>query len=429
METCLPVLSPDDSLPQKHEKLARILTDADNLLVIQDLDGVCMGLVKDPLTRTIAPEYVWATRAFDGHFFVLTNGEHCGQRGVNGIVERAFGGAELVRERGLYLPGLAAGGVQWQDCYGNVSHPGVSEAELAFLRSVPGRLRARLCDFCQRYPEAIAPALVEKTIAASVLDNVASPTANLNTFYDCLHGDVKSYGRLQRAMESLMDELLQAAAEQGLGDSFFVHLAPNLGKDVRGREVLYPVSASDSGTTDFQFMLRGALKEVGVLAILNRYYHRRTGTYPFGPDFNVRSAPHRHDELLALVRERLDPDLMPVTIAVGDTVTSRAETVHGSNEFRRGGSDRGFLELVQAIGRAIGRDNIVVYVDSSGGEVKNRKPLVLSNDGNTVIAGPGDPSDRDDPLAIDIVFPGGHKQYTTLLQTAARDRTTKRDGR
>ena len=30
------------------DKLANILANVENLLIIQDLDGVCMGLVKDP---------------------------------------------------------------------------------------------------------------------------------------------------------------------------------------------------------------------------------------------------------------------------------------------------------------------------------------------------------------------------------------------
>jgi glucosylglycerol 3-phosphatase len=110
------------------------LATTDDLLIIQDLDGVCMALVNDPLDRQIDLAYVRATQAFDGHFYVLTNGEHTGQRGINGIIERAAEG-----EPPDYLPGLAAGGVQWQTRAGDVSHPGVSEAELTFLAAVPDR--------------------------------------------------------------------------------------------------------------------------------------------------------------------------------------------------------------------------------------------------------------------------------------------------
>ncbi|MEA5470090.1 glucosylglycerol 3-phosphatase, partial [Spirulina sp. 06S082] len=41
------------SFSLKHDELAQVLTQTKNLLIIQDLDGVCMGLVKDPLTRVI----------------------------------------------------------------------------------------------------------------------------------------------------------------------------------------------------------------------------------------------------------------------------------------------------------------------------------------------------------------------------------------
>ena len=112
------------SMSLQHDALVDALAETENLLIIQDLDGVCMGLVNDPLHRVIATDYVIATRSLGNHFYVLTNGEHIGQRGVNGIVERAFGEASRVKAEALYLPGLAAGGVQWQDRDGQVKHPG-----------------------------------------------------------------------------------------------------------------------------------------------------------------------------------------------------------------------------------------------------------------------------------------------------------------
>lgn len=99
-----------------------------------------------------------------------------------------------------------------------------------------------------------------------------------------------------------MQELLQEAKDKGLGNSFFVHYAPNLGRDLSGQEILRPAKLEDSGTTDFQFMVQGAIKEAGVLAILNRYYFQRTGSYPLGEEFNVRQAPKTLDELLKLVK-------------------------------------------------------------------------------------------------------------------------------
>ncbi|MGF1538416.1 MAG: glucosylglycerol 3-phosphatase [Elainellaceae cyanobacterium] len=397
-----------------HRALADLLATTENLLIIQDLDGVCMGLVKDPLTRVIDTKYVKASQAFDGHFYVLTNGEHIGQRGVNGIIARAGGNGETG-----YLPGLAAGGVQWQTRAGEVSHPGVSEAELAFLTAVPERIQARLREFFKQHDSGLSEADITQAIAASALDNVASPTANLNTLQGILSNTPKLYLALQQEMADLMQDLLKEAADQGLSDSFFVHFAPNLGRDGQGNEVVwYAEEGGSLGTTDFQFMLRGAIKEAGVLALLNRYYHQRTGAYPLGETFSARSAPQDHDALLDLVK-KFDPEQMPLMVGVGDTVTS--QVVDG--EVRRGGSDRNFLQLIQDMGRALGTGNLVVYVDSSGGEVKRRALTVDTVAGELrVSAGPGDPRDESEPLRLNVVFPGGHKQYIQTFCAAARRR-------
>ena len=45
-----------------------------DLLIVQDLDGVCMPLVKDPLTRSLRAYYVQAAAAMQHQFSVLTNG-------------------------------------------------------------------------------------------------------------------------------------------------------------------------------------------------------------------------------------------------------------------------------------------------------------------------------------------------------------------
>ena len=415
-----------------HESLIEIVTKHKNVLIIQDLDGVCMGLVKDPLTRFIDREYLQATQSFDGHFYVLTNGEHIGKRGVNRIVERAFGNAEQVRQEGLYLPGLAGGGVQWQDRYGNVSHPGVSTEELAFLAEVPQQIATHLRQFLQHEQCSFDNSQIETWIKASVLDNKVTPTANLNVLHEVLQGQESIYIQLQQEMQQLMEQLLQKAQRQGLEDSFFIHYAPNLGKDARGKEILQLAQGQDSGTTDLQFMLRGAVKEVGVLVILNRYYYQRTGNYPLGEDFNVRQAPREQQQLLDLVTDNFDPAHMPVIVGVGDTVTSKAEENGDRLEFRRGGSDRNFLELIQAIGQECNTGNTVVYVDSSRGEVKNRKSLKLESATNNynditqeefrVVEGPGDSRDTEDPLTLNVVFPHGHQQYIQFFQEAARQR-------
>ena len=418
------------SLSLNHQALTKILAETENLIVIQDLDGVCMGLVKDPLTRVIEPRYLQATRAFDGNFFVLTNGEHIGKRGVNKIVERAFSDSNLVKQQGLYLPGLAGGGVQWQDRYGNISHLGVSDAELAFLEQVPKKIEAHLRKLFAQNQHGLTNQQIETSIQATVLDNKVSPTANLNVLHEILDED--SYTYLQQEIKNLTEALLKKAQEQGLKDSFFIHYAPNLGRDAAGLEIMQPAKGKDSGTTDFQFMLRGAIKEVGVLVILNHYYYRQTGNYPLGKNFNARQAPHKHQELLNLVTANFDPAIMPTIVGVGDTVTSKAETNSDRLKFRRGGSDRGFLELIQAIGREFNKGNIVTYIDSSDGEVKNRKPLKLEtvtidNNGTPqtvlkVVEGPGDSRDTNDPLTLNVVFPQGHKQYIDVFTVAARFR-------
>jgi glucosylglycerol 3-phosphatase len=403
------------SLSLDHAQFIDRLATTENLLLIQDLDGVCMELVKDPLDRQIDLAYVQATAAFDRHFYVLTNGEHLGKRGVNGIIDRAIAQAGI--NHCGYLPGLAAGGVQWQNRSGTVTHPGVSEAELAFLAAVPDRITAALRDFFAG--QELAAIDVAQGIQASVLDNQASPTANLNTFHALLDGDAATYRLLQQAMRTLMQTLLQDAAEQGMENSFFIHYAPNLGRDELGQEIVWFTDGKASGTTDFQFMLQGGIKEAGVLVLLNRYYTDRTGSSPLGPDFNVRQAPQQLDDLVDLVRQNFDRALMPTIVGVGDTVTSQGIATEAGVIFQRGGSDRNFLQLIQQLGKAFAQENLTVYVDSSGGELQNRQALKLDAVGETVVEGP---TDRDDPLQLNVAFPGGHRQYCQAFQIAADQR-------
>ncbi|MEM8610508.1 MAG: glucosylglycerol 3-phosphatase [Cyanobacteria bacterium P01_H01_bin.105] len=402
-----------------HAAFTKLLANTENLLIIQDLDGVCMGLVKDPLNREIDRAYVEAVTAYDGNFFVLTNGEHIGKRGINGIVAKA-----LEQDIGdLHLPGLAAGGVQWQNRHGQLVHPGVSDAELAFLRSVPERIETTLREFLSHANHGLSADQLTHCIEASVLDNVASPTANLNTFYEKL-ADPTLYETIQEQMKALMDQLLTEAKQQGLGDSFFVHYAPNLGRDNNGNEVVWWANETTSGTTDFQFMLRGAIKEAGVLALLNRYYFEKTGTHPLGIGFNARQAPRTMEDMLAMVKQDFDPNHMPLIVGVGDTVTSQAVESENGVVFKRGGSDRNFLQLIQNIGQAFDNGNLATYVDSSGGELKNRRAIqVETRDGiPTVTQGPGDPRDNSDPLRLNVVFPGGYQQYCQAFQTGAANR-------
>ncbi|MDP3977971.1 MAG: glucosylglycerol 3-phosphatase [Pseudomonas sp.] len=408
-----------------HPRLLDALVATDKLLIIQDLDGVCMGLVRDPLTRTIERRYVQAARQLAGHFFVLTNGEHIGRRGVNGIVDNACAAPAQAREQGLYLPGLAAGGVQLQDRYGSVSHPGVSAAELVFLQTIPGKAERFLGELLAAPPYALAVSAIAPLVGASVLDNLASPTLNINSLYQHLSAQPALYQQLQRALEGFMEQLLEQAAACRLQESFFVHYAPNLGSDALGRERLRYSTGDDAGTTDFQFMLKGAIKEVGVLVILNHYYHQHTGEYPLGADFNARQAPRERGALLQLAREHFDPRQMPRIVGVGDTVTSASRTLDGQPQQLRGGSDRGFLTLVQELGKAFDSDNCVVYIDSSGGEVDrpglDAAHLQRRADDPALEPWPAAEgiSDPADPLALDVVFCGGPAQYVTFFCTLA----------
>ena len=257
----MPRLAPDQLLEE--------LTPVDDLLIVQDLDGVCMQLVKDPLTRRMDRGYVQAATALRGNFVVLTNGEHEGRRGVNRLVEAALGDQVKPEREGVYLPGLAAGGVQFQDRFGQLSHPGVSEAEMAFLAAAPQRMEQLLLE---RLPAELPEASSEQLKALAqqaVLDTQVSPTINLNGIFALVPGDVPRQRRLQQMLAELMDQLLREAAAARLDGSFFLHVAPNLGRDEEGRERAKPAAAGDVGTTDIQFMLTGSLKEAGLLVLIS----------------------------------------------------------------------------------------------------------------------------------------------------------------
>jgi glucosylglycerol 3-phosphatase len=142
----------------------------------------------------------------------------------------------------------------------------------------------------------------------------------------------------------------------------------------------------------------------GLLVLINRHIARHHGVHPLGESFNVRSAPRSHADLLALAAERIPPSLMPQLVGVGDTITSSPGPTPGS--WRRGGSDRGFLTLLQDLGRCFDRPNRVVLVDSSGGEVSRPSMADGSLRGLT---------DPEDPLRLNALFPGGPAQYRAFF--------------
>lgn len=405
-----------------HQALFDTLANDPKLLIIQDLDGVCMGLVKDPKLRQMDVRYIEACKHLSGRFYVLSNGEHIGSCGVNAIVDRAFqqNPGQWAQEQGFYLPGLAAGGVQFQDCFGSISHPGVSDREMEFLQQVPQTMRAFLRRLLSAPPYALASDDLNTLLDVIVLDNAVSPTVNIGSLYSYFKERHDLYRSVQLAVTDLVDQLLLDAQQQNLADAFFVHLAPNLGS-VNGRETLKPASDTDMGTTDFQFMLQGAVKDIGVMVLLNHYYFIETGGYPLGPEFNARNAPRDPQELLDLAEQAFDPKIMPRVIAVGDTVTSSSSDNNNQQDISRGGSDRGFLTLVQQLGERFGTDNAVVFVDSSGGEL-NRPGIHPAPQQGTMqlpISSLRGITDQYDPLMLNFLFPGGHEQYTAFFTRLA----------
>ena len=397
-------LSPDQLLQE--------LCGVEDLLIVQDLDGVCMQLVNDPLTRQMNGAYVMAAGQLGDSFAVLTNGEHEGRRGVNRLVEQALYGDHDPAQAGLYLRGLAAGGVQFQDRYGHLSHPGVSEAEIAFLAAAPSRMEALLKDGLPELFPLYSLEQIAQLSHAAVLDTQVSPTVNLNGIFALIPGDDEKQRTMQNLLQRLMETLLADAVQQGLEGSFFLHVAPNLGRNADGMERLKPAVDGDVGTTDIQFMLSGSIKEAGLLVLLNQHMARRYGEVPFGDDFNVRVAPQDHDALLKLVQDRIPAERMPLLVGVGDTVTSNP-SADGAIRLR-GGSDRGFLTLLQALGAWSGRENRVVLVDSSHGEVDRPS---LSDPALTGI------SDHDDPLRIDVLMTAGPEQYINWFCQLAAQRS------
>ena len=397
------------------DSLQKELIDSPDFLIVQDLDGVCMPLVKDPLTRSLAAKYVHAAALLRGNFCVLTNGEHEGHRGVNRIVEQALGDRSIARNQGLYLPGLAAGGVQLQDEFGHLTHPGVSDAEMSFLASVPERMNALMGALLPSVMPDLADQDLKAEIKQAILDTQVSPTINLNSLFSRIPNDVSRQRALQSMLEALMQQLMEMAVAEGLHESFFLHVAPNLGRDSSGSERLKPSTPGDVGSTDIQFMLRGAIKEAGLLVLINRHVSARTGIPPLGEDFNVRTAPQDLESLLALCKDRIPLEQMPQLVGVGDTVTS-TESASGDG-WLRGGSDRGFLTLLQELGRSFQRPNRVVIVDSSGGEIDRPS---LADDS---LAGISDP---EDPLQFDVCIPGGPDQYVDWFVDLAEARSEAR---
>ena len=136
------------------------IVNSKNILFIQDIDGVCIPLVKDPMTRKLDENYIFAVNQLKEEFFVLTCGEHEGKRGVNRIIEKTLKNHIEPKKKSLYFQGLAACGVEYQDNKGGISVEGVSQKEIDFLNIVPELMRPKFRSITKK----LFPCMDKKTI-------------------------------------------------------------------------------------------------------------------------------------------------------------------------------------------------------------------------------------------------------------------------
>ena len=390
----------------KEEVISTIIKEK-NILIVQDLDGVCIPLVQDPLKREINKEYVKDVARLREKFAVLTCGEHEGRRGVNRLVEKALNSKTIAKENGFYLPGLAACGVEFQDRYSNLCYPGLQDNEINFLAKVPKLMRSMLTNELKEFLPNISNDLRNKFINVAVCDTRFTPTLNFNEILSYVKNDYIKIKDLQLIMVKIMNNLIEESKNCGLDNSFYLHLMPNLGLK-NGREIMKYATQNEFGTTDIQFIIKGAIKEAGLLFLLNKYISNKTGVYPFGENFNVRNAPKTLNKLIDLCKRKIPSDQMPLLIGVGDTVTSVKD--NKDNSWLRGGSDRGFLTLIQRLGESYKKENQVVFVNSSNDQVL--RPRVNGIDMKGI-------SDPNDDLKFDMVINDGPKEYIEWFKQLA----------
>jgi len=389
------------------EEVINTIINEQNILIVQDLDGVCIPLVQDPLQREINKEYVKDVSRLREKFAVLTCGEHEGKRGVNRLVEKALDSKKTAKENGFYLPGLAACGVEYQDRFSNLSYPGLKDNEINFLAEVPKMMRSMLTNELKKFLPNLSNEKRNKLIDVAVCDTRFTPTLNFNEIFSYVKNDFQKVKDLQLIMGKIMNDLLEESKNFGLDNSFYLHLMPNLGiRD--GREIMKYSTQNEFGTTDIQFIIKGAIKEAGLLFLLNKYIANKTGVYPFGENFNVRNAPKTHAQLIKLCRDKIPHEQMPLLVGVGDTVTSVKD--NKDNSWLRGGSDRGFLTLIQRLGESYKKDNQVVFVNSCNEQVL--RPRINGTDMKGV-------SDPNDDLKFNMIINDGPKEYIEWFKQLA----------
>jgi len=387
-----------------------IIINSKNILFIQDIDGVCIPLVKDPMTRKLESKFIFAVKNLEKEFYVLTCGEHEGPRGVNRIIERSLKSIDQPKEKGLYLRGLAACGVEYQDNNGKISFEGVSKEEVDFLAKVPDLMRPSFEQIVKKIFPDIDQEELNSHASKSICKTRFSPTINFNSLFDLVRDDSEKRIIIQQSFEDMMNEIINKAKAQGLKNSFFLHISPNLGsKD--GNEIIKLSSKNDIGSTDIQLLIKGAVKDSGVLFLLNKFIYDMSGKAPFGRNFNFRDSPKSIKDKVNFCKKHIKSKDMPTIIGIGDTVTSQKNT---NNGYSRGGSDRSFLEFIQLLGKEFDSNNKIIFVDSSSGEVY--RP-------STKVSGLNGISDDDDNLKFDMIFQNGPKEYINWFIAFAKNRS------
>jgi len=389
--------------------IEKVILSSQNILFIQDIDGVCIPLVKDPMTRKLNKEYIFAAKKLDNEFFVLTCGEHEGERGVNRIIERSLGSKLKPKQDGLYLRGLAACGVEYQNNKGEVNFEGISKKEIDFLAKVPQIMRPKFRLIVKELFPEMDDNLINSHMKRSICDTRFSPTINFNSLFEISENNLIKV-KIQKYFENMMNEIILLGESKGLKNSFFLHISPNLGS-ISGVEIIKESKKNDIGSTDIQLLLKGAQKDAGVLFLLNKFIGDKKGKKPFGENFNFRDAPIETNDKLALCKKHIQHKDMPIIIGVGDTITSNQ--IPMSNSFSRGGSDRSFLEFIQLLGDEYGIKNNIIFVDSSYGEVYRPSTKETGLKGIT---------DKDDILKFDIIFQNGPKEYINWFNKIAHQR-------
>ncbi len=387
-----------------------IVINSKSILFIQDIDGVCIPLVKDPMTRKLESKYIYAAKNLEEEFFVLTCGEHEGQRGVNRIIERSLNNIIEPKEKGLYLRGLAACGVEYQDNSGNISFEGVSKEELDFLSKVPNLMRPSFERIVRKIFPNLDQVSINKHASKSICKTRFSPTINFNSLFDLVQDDSYKRKIIQKSFEDMMNQIIYKAESQGLKNSFFLHISPNLGSN-NGNEIIKLSTKNDIGSTDIQLLLKGAVKDSGVLFLLNKFIEEETGKAPFGRNFNFRNSPKTIKEKVDFCKKNIKSKDMPTIIGVGDTITSQKIS---NKSYSRGGSDRSFLELIQLLGKEFRSNNKIIFVDSSSGEVY--RPSTKKSGFEGII-------DEEDNLKFDMVFQNGPKEYVEWFTKFVRNRS------